>query len=909
MLGIKQKSVSKRRRDDAKREPSGLRSLMWLALVSSWIFRKNVHNRRCRLLDTRIFLGAFAFSCATFFVSVSSFAFDPKRDTIPGVWVEDVVPENALPPVYREYFNELDKARAQVGAGQCRRALATLYAFEPSDAQRVDVAILRATALATIGRRDEAVGELSEADMVDRPEAQVLRAKILADAGRPVDAIALLRSLVVANPDSLSGRLLLGQLLEQTGEFDGARAVYEWFVTGPTNYLERWRAKNDPMFDSAETTVTVARAIDRWATLGGQYAKMASLHQTILDMLVTSYDRIDRTYRPARVGAAEFFLARDDPQNAGEELEAAMAMNAFDPYVLNLIGKFAAKGYKLDEAGDIALSLDRIESGSRAGALLTARIVLRNGHPDVALPMIRRVLERHSTDVEALSLLAVAQALKLDEAGLAGTLKQIDAIDPRNATSRIELADALNFSHQDERALPYWKEAVERAPWWATPRHQLGKANMEIGFEDDARVALEAAYSTDPFNATTVNFLRLLDDMQKFKRYESKSLRFLFTPDDERVVVDHFAPYLDSVWPALCERFGYTPPWKPTIQIFPDKDTFSVRVAGLPGFENYGVAQGRTVITLSPRASASMGTFNWARVLTHELAHTVHLSKTGGRVPRWLTEGLAVSTERVAVRFEWVPPLLWDAATNDRLPALTTLTESIQRPKRPTDGELGYMTGFWVGEFVESLGGRDAIVRLLQAYADGKTDDDAFTSAVGMSVGVFEPKFRAWAKDKVKTWGYDEATTTKYKEFETRANDLMKSNQLDDAIKLWNDAHALQPMNLTPHRRLAGLYIKQNRAKDALPHLEALVPLELSDNRFSKRIARIYRDTGDLPTALKKAEEAIYIAPYDATAHDLLAELHDQAGDTALATRDRTTAKELREQEEKRKKAKEALPR
>jgi len=87
------------------------------------------------------------------------------------------------------------------------------------------------------------------------------------------------------------------------------------------------------------------------------------------------------------------------------------------------------------------------------------------------------------------------------------------------------------------------------------------------------------------------------------------------------------------------------------------------------------------------------------------------------------------------------------------------------------------------------------------------------------------------------------------------------------------------------------------------------VPLELSDNRFSKRIARIYRDTGDLPTALKKAEEAIYIAPYDATAHDLLAELHDQAGDTALATRDRTTAKELREQEEKRKKAKEALPR
>lgn len=856
------------------------------------------HVRSLSTKVRRLLLGLVVGSCGA--SPVVGVAHDFGRDAPPVTWVEDLVPEKDKEPEYREYFDMLDKAREQVNAGQYRRALATLHTFKTDDAEQTrDRAMLSARALGAIGRHAAAIDELSVRNLVDQPAVQVLRAEILAWVGRTDEAIALLKRHVEQVPDSLTARLQLGLVQEQVGDLDAARDTYGWFVNGPVNYLERWRAKNDPLFESAETTVTVARAVDRWATLSGQYAQMPRLHQTILDMLIESYDRIDRTYRPARVAAAEFFLARDNRGEAQKELEAAMKMNPNDPYVLNLIGTLLVGAYRLDQSDALAVELNRVAPGSPEAALLRARSMLRLGQARAALPMIDRVLAGRPRDLEALSLQAAARALQLDDDGLQESLSNIDAMDPDNATSRVEIADALSFSHQDERAIPFLNQAVERAPWWASARHTLGKVNMEVGLEDDARVALEAAYSVDPYNATTVNFLRLLDDMQKFQVFETEHLRFLFTQADASVVVNHFAPYLEKVWPQLCERFGYTPPWKPSVQIFPDRDTFSVRVAGLPGFENYGVAQGRAVITLSPRASASMGTFNWARVLTHELAHTVHLSKTGGRVPRWLTEGLAVGTENVAFRFEWVPPVLWHAATNDRIPRIAALTDTIQNPKRPVDSELGYMTGCWIGQYIETIGGREAIVKLLHAYSEGKSDDDAFRASIGMSVSEFEPKFHAWAKDLVKTWGYDPETTRKYKALVETGDAQTKSNQYDEAIRTWNEALALQPMNLTPRRRLAGLYLKQNRPKDALPHLEAVVPLELSDNRFSKRIARIYRDAGDIPSAIRKATEAIYITPFDPTAHELLAELHEQAGEKLLADRDRKIATELKAQQDK----------
>ena len=63
--------------------------------------------------------------------------------------------------------------------------------------------------------------------------------------------------------------------------------------------------------------------------------------------------------------------------------------------------------------------------------------------------------------------------------------------------------------------------------------------------------------------------------------------------------------------------------------------------------------------------------------------------------------------------------------------------------------------------------------------------------------------------------------------------------------------------------------------------------VELHDNRYAKRIARIYRDTGKLDDAARFGLEAVYIEPYDLDAHKLLAEIYEKSGNAKGLERER----------------------
>ena len=83
--------------------------------------------------------------------------------------------------------------------------------------------------------------------------------------------------------------------------------------------------------------------------------------------------------------------------------------------------------------------------------------------------------------------------------------------------------------------------------------------------------------------------------------------------------------------------------------------------------------------------------------------------------------------------------------------------------------------------------------------------------------------------------------------------------------------------------RLAALYLKAKRPDDAIKELLALHSVELHDNRYAKRIARIYRDENKNEPAIKYAIQSVYVDPYDMDAHELLADLYGRAADEAGA--------------------------
>ena len=69
--------------------------------------------------------------------------------------------------------------------------------------------------------------------------------------------------------------------------------------------------------------------------------------------------------------------------------------------------------------------------------------------------------------------------------------------------------------------------------------------------------------------------------------------------------------------------------------------------------------------------------------------------------------------------------------------------------------------------------------------------------------------------------------------------------------------------------------------------------VELKDNRYAKRIARVYRDEGSWDEAGKYGLIAVYTDPYDQSAHELLATVYEKLGNTSGAEREKRVIEEI----------------
>ncbi len=829
-------------------------------------------------------------------------------DALPDKWFQKYLPEKLPAMSLPEYINNsaIDLAEAQVFAGRYKLSLITIAKAKTGDPIRI--ALVKGKASWSLGRDDTALAAVSDPAAAADPRVQVLHAQILADLDRQDEAAKLLKNLLQAHPDSIAGHYYLGKISEDLGDYRQAREQYAWFSTPPHAFLDLWNAQSERAFENAEELVLIARALDRAAVLDSKYKDNLALNNAILNMFVKAYDVIDRGYWPARVAAAEFYLSRDNPDKAMKELEAANASNPQSRHIDRMMGELMLQYRKYNEAEQIIAGLRQANSDSIDAEILQAQLELQTGKRESGADRLERVLKLRPRRLDVIGMLAGYRMSRVRNAEADELLKKAESIAPDNPTALEEAAKLLYSYHQNKPAIELLATAIKRAPWSTQARTLLGVLYLHSGEDDQARATLEAAYALDPYNVATVNYLRLLDETAKFLRTETEHFIFLYAQEDDIVVPQYFAPYMEAAYKGLCEEFKCEPAEKTIIQIYPDSQRFSVRVSGMPGLETFAVTFGRLIVASSPRAGENIGAFNWGRVLKHEVAHVLHINKTEGRVPRWLTEGLAVLSEKVDYRFEWVPPVLYKRATEHKMFKIDKLNEVFARPSAGQDGELAYMTGFWISRYLIATYGADSIDKLLIAYRDGLSDNDAFVRATGQPLSAIESAFSTWAADQVKSWGYDTATAEKYKKHYDRGETLVQQGKYDEAMAEYREASKLQPLNPQPHRRLAGVALKEKKYDQALPHLEWLIPLELKDNRFAKRIAGIYRDAGKIEQAIASGETAVIIDPYDPSAHDLLQELYAKAGQTDKANRESEVAKILRDRKEAARKLDQPAP-
>jgi hypothetical protein len=128
--------------------------------------------------------------------------------------------------------------------------------------------------------------------------------------------------------------------------------------------------------------------------------------------------------------------------------------------------------------------------------------------------------------------------------------------------------------------------------------------------------------------------------------------------------------------------------------------------------------------------------------IPHEFVHLVFDTASKNPYhspPRWLNEGLAVyqsesygSSDRGAVE---------SAARNGTLIPLDGLTGQFPNGQ---DFFLAYSESVSSVEFMIRTYGPDALVKLIRSYAEGRTDDEAFSDALGVDMTGFSD---AWFKD------------------------------------------------------------------------------------------------------------------------------------------------------------------
>ena len=822
-------------------------------------------------------------------------AADLVDDSVPMKWINPLLPENLPDLEYPSYFSDLDKATAQSFAGRYKLSLITLaHARGLKPDQAADAAVVKGRSQAALGRWDEALASLSADGVKDEPAVQVERARVLSRMGRNDEANSLLKEHLQKHPDSIAGHYWLGYVLEQLGEIPAATDQYAWFNSDPQKFLDRWTLhEHVPVFDKAPEVTIIGHALDRWATLTQAYRNNANLDRTILSFFVKAFDEIDRDYYPARLAAAQYFLSHDQSEDAVEQLKAVLAANPNDLEALHLMGHFTVSQFDFDNTDRVIASIRSIDRDSVDAALLDSRNLMQQRRPDDAEAPIQSVLSKQPRNIEALGLLAAVNALKLKEDKVNEVLKQVEAIDPHNASAYFEVAEQLDAMRQYPRAIAKYQVAIERAPWWTAALNGLGLLYTQSGDEDDAHKALDRAHELDPFNLRTTNYLKLLDKMASYARKETDHFVVIYDPHTDPVIPEYFSEYLESVQSQVCAAFNYTPTVKTYIEVFPTHEMFSVRTTGSTWLPTVGASTGRIIALVAPRpGKQTMGTFNWARVLRHEYTHTVTLGSTDNRIAHWFTEGLAVYEEQSPVPWEWVP-MLYQAVTKKEFFPLDKLTWAFVRPKRPIDRQLAYAESFWICKYVEQTYGHDAILKMLDLMRHADRQEDVFPKVTGKSIPQFMEEFQSWSQQQVSTWGYDEETTKKYDELRTKAEELITSRQWPEAAKAWEQIALLRPVDPLPHQRLAALYYLQHDRKSEIAQLEILAKVELKDNRYAKRIARAYRDEQQWADAYRNALDAVYINPYDLSAHELLKEVTQKSGDEKNAERETRVIAEL----------------
>ena len=773
-------------------------------------------------------------------------------------------------------------ARGQFLAGEYEEAARSYRALARAGQSFPESARGLARALAATGEYDRALEALDEAVAREGAAAGAqldrLRGQILRVLGRTDEAEAALRASIAAGADDATlARLALAELLWYSGRQDEAILLFDGFI-------DFYNASAGP---SAEELMAVGTAL---TYLGRRDSQLFHDAVRAFEEAIAAAPR-----DPApRVAMAELFLSKYNSREAGALLDEAESLNPRHAGLLLARARRAQfdGSYEAIEWAEKSLEINPNDPEARA---FLARLYVELEDVERAEGEARRALETNAESLAAWTELAAVAHLRADRAAFEQARDRVLTLNPSHAPLYEGLAEVAYRTHRYGDAVQFARQAIQldNTSWAAYAA--LGLNELRLGDFEPGRATLESAFAGDPFNPWVKNTLDLLDLFRTFERTTSDRFVFYLHPD-ESDLLSIYAPMLaEEAFSAMSTRYGYEPPTPVSVEIYDEHRDFSVRTVGLSGIGALGVSFGSVLAMDSPGAR-SAGEFNWGSTLWHEISHAFTLGYTENRVPRWLSEGLAVLDERHA-REGWgsdVSPGFLAAFREERLPSLERFNYGFVRPAYPGQVQHSYYMASLLVEMIEEQYGFDAILSMLAGYRDGLETPAVFDSVFGDDLASFDRRLKDYIGTRfapaIAGLSEDAEGGGAYLALLTAAAAHQAEGRTEQAIAALEQARELFPEYAgadAPVLVLASLHEEQGNDSAAVEAYRAYTALNENHLGALLALADLEERTGNVDGMRQALDRAIWIDPYRPDLHRRLAEAHESADEWSAGARER----------------------
>jgi tetratricopeptide (TPR) repeat protein len=582
----------------------------------------------------------------------------------------------------------------------------------------------------------------------------------------------------------------------------------------------------------------------------------------------------ERAVRP-RVRMGYLYLSTHQYADASELFGEALKIDNDDKQARLgmtqlLVDQFEGNAEKLTDA------LIAEDDSLIAAHLISARIDLEGGRYAAAEKSLDRALslveKQRLPPLEAYELMAALELMRGNASGGKWTGRALE-YNPRFGGVFETLAHYEIMRRKYTEASVWLRRAVEVQPDLWSAHAELGANLLRLGEVEEARQHLERAFGGDPYSATTVNTLRLLDTLRDFSvdRAESPAVVTRLHKKESDVMRPYVVELTRQSIDTFSRRYGFQPKQAVTVELYNDHDDFAVRTAGLPGIGLLGVTFGYLVAMDSPSGRAT-GEFHWGSTLWHEMAHVFTLSVTEHRVPRWLSEGISVFEEWRTGPTPGVvvsPRSLDVFGEGDFLP-VATLDEGFIRPAYPDQVQVSYVQSGLICLFIEQKWGFERIVALLRQFTRDTTTAAAIEATFRMAPAKFDEEFNAFIKQRFAGML---ANPEEWQKSMRAAHTAAAAEKWDDVLTSARRAVEIFPEFTTggsPYLLIAQALDKTGKRDEAIATLQRYRQFGGWDPAALRQLAQWLDEANRAPQALEVLNALLLVDPLDPALHQKL---------------------------------------